>query len=104
VDELLSFEEKERDRGKIAAEEHVWQEPVQRAFYEIDARDFNASLMIPVRWQPAAKIALNALYEGNGSGARSNSVEHVQVMEPLGSPARAGAVRRRATSPPARRA
>lgn len=60
-----------------------WRDLVDRATEENEARDFNSALAVPVRWQPASKIALNALYERNGSGARSNSVEHIQVLEPL---------------------
>lgn len=81
--ELEAYEESERRRLKQAAEDQQWRELVDRATKENSDRDFNAGLPIPVQWQPAAKIALNACYEGNGSGARSNSVEHIQVLEPL---------------------
>ncbi|SDG59378.1 hypothetical protein SAMN05216338_1001843 [Bradyrhizobium sp. Rc2d] len=82
--ELLAFEAWEIHRSEIAREEHTWQNLVDRAIDENEARDFNASLRIPVRWQPAEKIALNAMYDtGAANGRRRNSVDHVQVMEPL---------------------
>ena len=81
--DLLAFEAWERYRAEIEGEERAWQNLVDGATEENEARDFNASLRIPVRWQPAEKISLNALYEANGSGMRRNSVEHVQVMQPL---------------------
>jgi hypothetical protein len=83
IAELDFYESQEKRLREIAAEERAWQDLVDRATKENGARDFNASLNLPVRWQPAQKIALNACYEGNGSGARSNSVEHIQVMETL---------------------
>jgi hypothetical protein len=83
VAELDAYEKWEKRRWEIVAEERAWQDLVERATKENAARDFNASLNIPVRWQTAQKIALNACYEGNGSGARSNSVEHIQIMETL---------------------
>jgi hypothetical protein len=83
IAELDAYEKWEKHRREIAAEDRAWQGLVDRATKENAARDFNASLSLPVRWQLAQKIALNACYEGNGSGARSNSVEHVQVMETL---------------------
>ena len=83
IAELDAHESCEKRRREVAAEERAWQDLVDHATKENAARDFNASLNLPVRWQPAQKIALNACYEGNGSGARSNSVEHVQIMETL---------------------
>jgi hypothetical protein len=47
------------------------------------AKAFNASLGIPVPFRPAQKIVLNGCYEGNGSGARRGSVEHVLLKGDL---------------------
>ena len=47
------------------------------------AKVFNASLGIPVPFRPAQKIVLNGCYEGNGSGARRGSVEHVLLKADL---------------------
>jgi hypothetical protein len=81
--ELEAFEAWQQRVAEVVYEDKCWRDLVDEATKENAARDFNLSLGIPVTWQPAQKIALNALYEGNGSGARRNSVEHLQVMEPL---------------------
>jgi hypothetical protein len=90
--ELEASEAWKRHLSEVAYEDQRWRDLVDRATKENASRDFNISLGIPVRWQPAQKLALNAIYEGNGSGARSNSVEHVQVLEPLTT----GRIKRRA--------
>lgn len=83
LDELLAYEKWREQQAQEASEAERWRDLVDRAIQENESRDFNAALAVPVRWQPASKVALNALYERNGSGARSNSVEHIQVLEPL---------------------
>ena len=45
------------------------------------AKDFNASLAIPVPWDPAFKVSLNACGKSYGSGARSNAVDHVLLAK-----------------------
>ena len=81
--ELQAFEAWQRHLWDVAAEDERWRDLVDSATRENENRNFNLALGIPVQWQPAAKIALNALYESSDSGHRSNSVEHVQVLEPL---------------------
>lgn len=78
----------------VAAADKRWRDRFDEAAKENASRDFNLALAIPVRWQPAAKLALNALYESNGSGHRRNSVEHVQLLEPL----TAGRMKRKASA------
>lgn len=76
----------------VAAADKRWLDRFDEAAKENASRDFNLALAIPVRWQPAQKIVLNGLYEGNGSGSRRGSVEHVQLLEPL----TAGRIKRKA--------
>lgn len=81
--ELQAFEAWERHRHEVAYAETRRREEQAFAAKQAGNRAFNLTLGVPVRWQPAQKIALNALYENNGSGARSSTVNHIQVMEPL---------------------
>jgi hypothetical protein len=60
----------------VVAEEEAFEREEQ-------AKAFNASLGIPVPFRPAQKIVLNGCYEGNGSGARRGSVEHVLLKADL---------------------
>lgn len=48
------------------------------------ARAFNASLCVPVRWQPNYKIVLSGLSaRGAGNGQNRATVYHIQLLEDL---------------------
>lgn len=83
LSDFIAYEKWREQQAQEALEAERWRDLVDRATEENDARDFNASLAVPVKWQPAMKIALNACGASYGSGARSNSVEHIQILEPL---------------------
>lgn len=48
------------------------------------AREFNASLKVPVQWQPNYKLVLSGLTERSaGNGHYKGTVYHIQVLEDL---------------------
>jgi hypothetical protein len=51
---------------------------------ELEAQEFNRSLMIPVKWTPGIKDVLSGLKEGsNGCGVNRRTVIHIRLDEPL---------------------
>ncbi|WP_375312838.1 hypothetical protein WHZ77_06040 [Bradyrhizobium sp. A5] len=83
---LEDFEENERreraaQEAARAAERE--REVLKEAVRVQIAKDFNAALEIPARWDPAFKVSVNACGRGYGSGARSNAVDHVLLREDL---------------------
>lgn len=80
---LDDFEENERVAAEVARGADREREALREGVRSQLAKDFNAALRIPVRWDPAFKVSVNACGRSYGSGARSNAVDHVLLREDL---------------------
>ncbi|WP_340672370.1 hypothetical protein [Bradyrhizobium ottawaense] len=83
LDDFEENERVERAAAEVAKAENREREALKEGVRSQLAKDFNAALRIPVRWDPAFKVSVNACGQSYGSGARSNAVDHVLLREDL---------------------
>ncbi|MCS3727290.1 hypothetical protein [Bradyrhizobium betae] len=83
LEDFEANERRERASQEAAAAAEREREAKKESESNERAGAFNGTLPIPVRWDPAFKVSVNACGRSYGSGARSKAVDHVLLREDL---------------------